>query len=322
MTAESRARGDAEDILLSADHYRRQLETVANNATVALFVMDEHQQCSYMNPAAELLTGYTLTEVLGRALHDVIHHTRPDGTPYPLSECPIDQAFPENNREQGEEVFVHKDGSFYPVAYTASPIREHGTPIGTIIEVRDISAEKHAEAELRERTHQAELLADIGRVLTGTDLIQMKLQRCAEAIVQHVAASLARVWIMDEETDMLVLNASAGLHTHLDGPHGRIRVGEYKIGRIAQERRPHLTNQVVDDPHVHDQDWAAREGLVGFAGYPLIAEDRVVGVLAAFFRHPLSDASHATLASVSDSIAVAIGRAGAETARTQLLARL
>ena len=130
---------------LDAD--RRVLETIAENATLALFVMDARQQCTYMNPAAERLTGFTLGEVQGRALHDVIHHTRPDGSPYPLAECPIDRAFPQNMREQGEEVFVHKDGSFYEVAFTASPIREGGRTVGTIIEVRDVREEKARERE-------------------------------------------------------------------------------------------------------------------------------------------------------------------------------
>ncbi len=76
-------------------------------------------------------------------------HTRPDGSPYPLCECPIDQAFPENNQEQGEEVFVRRDGSFYPVGFTASPIRnEHGEPIGTVIEARNIEEELRAKAAL------------------------------------------------------------------------------------------------------------------------------------------------------------------------------
>lgn len=155
----------------SSQYYKRYLETVCDNATLALFVMDEFQHCVYMNPAAEQLTGFMLDEVQGRALHDIIHHTRPDGSPYPLCECPIDQAFPQNNQEQGEEVFVHRDGHFYPVAYTASPIREGGQPIGTVIEVRDITQEKldaqarqdalNLERQLRQEAEQAKARLDI-----------------------------------------------------------------------------------------------------------------------------------------------------------------
>jgi PAS domain S-box-containing protein len=134
---------------------RRLLETVANNATLALFIMDARQQCVYMNPAAEELTGYTLAEVQGRALHYFVHHTRPDGSPYPLEECPIDRAFLQNNREKGTEIFVHKNGTFYPVAFTASPVREEGRPSGTIVEVRDIGEEQLRAAE-REQLLQSE----------------------------------------------------------------------------------------------------------------------------------------------------------------------
>jgi PAS domain S-box-containing protein len=140
-----------------AEHYRRQLDALAQNATLALFIMDEHQRCTYMNPAAEQLTGYTLAEVQGKALHDYVHHTRPDGTPYPLEECPIDRAFPQNMREQGEETFVHRDGRFYPVAFTASPIRDGGRTVGTIIEARDITEERRAEAERRRLVTELEL---------------------------------------------------------------------------------------------------------------------------------------------------------------------
>ena len=144
----------------------RRLNAIVNNSTMAIFLMDDRQHCIFMNHAAEALTGYRLEETLGRPLHDVVHHQYPDGSPYPLDECPIDQAFPECDRMQGEEVFVHKDGHFYPVAFTASPINgDDGQPIGTIIEVRDLTQEKAREAALKESESRFRNMADHAPVM-------------------------------------------------------------------------------------------------------------------------------------------------------------
>jgi PAS domain S-box-containing protein len=127
----------------------RRLNAVLDNASVAIFLMDDRQHCAYMNSAAEALTGYSLAETQGRPLHDVVHHSYPDGRPFLISECAIDRAFPENAHTSGEEVFVHKDGGFYPVAFVASPIRDDASKtIGTIIEVRDIREERAAAEAL------------------------------------------------------------------------------------------------------------------------------------------------------------------------------
>jgi PAS domain S-box-containing protein len=144
----------------------RRLNAIVNNSTMAIFLMDDRQQCIFMNAAAEALTGYRLEEALDRPLHDVVHHQRPDGSPYPLAECPIDRAFPERERMQGEEVFVHKDGHFYPVAFTASPILgDDGQPIGTIIEARDLTVEKARDAALRESESRFRNMADHAPVM-------------------------------------------------------------------------------------------------------------------------------------------------------------
>lgn len=144
--------GAAVKVSNALEDTHRRLEAVLNNASVAIFLMDDRQHCVYMNRAAEQLTGFTVDEVvaLHKPLHDIIHHTYPDGRPFPLHECAIDRAFPEHNQMQGEEVFVHKDGSFYPVAFTASPIRDEASKtIGTIIEVRNITQEKIAAERQR-----------------------------------------------------------------------------------------------------------------------------------------------------------------------------
>ena len=138
------------------------------------------------------------------------------------------------------------------------------------------------------------------------------LQRCAEGLVEHLDAAFARIWTLNQQDNVLELRASAGMYTHLDGPHSRVPVGKYKIGLIAQERKPHLTNAVVGDPRVSDQEWARREGMVAFAGYPLVVDDRLVGVMAMFARQTLSEATLEAMASVADEIAVGIERKTAQ----------
>src|SRR2546422_6404123 len=132
---------------------------------------------------------------------------------------------------------------------------------------------RRAQTALLERARLAELTSDVGSALTQTGSLRETLQRCAEALVRHLDVAFASIWTLDEATSTLELQASAGIYTHIDGPHSRVRLGQFKIGMIAQERRPHLTNHVVGDPQVHDQEWARREGMVAFAGYPLRSEE-------------------------------------------------
>ncbi|MES2724468.1 MAG: PAS domain S-box protein [Pseudomonadota bacterium] len=135
----------------------RRLDSILDNTTMAVFLMDERQHCVFMNKAAEQLTGYAFHETVGRPLHDVIHHTHPDGSHFPISECAIDRAFPENAGTQGEEIFVHKDGSFYPVAFTASPMQDDESKVvGTIIEARNISGEKRTEETRKLLMHEVD----------------------------------------------------------------------------------------------------------------------------------------------------------------------
>lgn len=133
------------------------LDSILANTTMAVFLMDDRQHCVFMNKAAEELTGFTLLETTGRPLHDVIHHSYPDGSPFPLSECAIDRALPEQAQTQGEEVFVHKDGHFYPVAFTASPLYgDDESAVGTVIEVRDITNDKRNEEARKLLMHEVE----------------------------------------------------------------------------------------------------------------------------------------------------------------------
>lgn len=174
---------------------RQRLEAVLNNATVAVILMDARQHCVYMNKAAEDLTGFTLSEVLqfNLPLHDIVHHTHPDGRAFPIHECPIDRAFPECNQTQGEAMFVSPNGKFYPVAFTASPVRDHSSKtVGTVIELRNIAAEK--EAQERQRMLTNEMNHRVKNTLAMVQAIAwqtFKKRDDSDKAVEHFNARLA-----------------------------------------------------------------------------------------------------------------------------------
>jgi signal transduction histidine kinase len=168
--------------------------------------------------------------------------------------------------------------------------------------------------DAEERARHALLGEAVSAAVTSEPTLERALQRCAEALVEHLGAAFTRVWTLEPGSDVLRLRASAGMYTHLDGEHAAVPVGALKIGRIAAERRPHLTNEVAVDPWISHPEWARREGMVSFAGYPLLAEGELLGVLALFARHPLSQATLQALGSVAGRVAVAVRRWRAEAA--------
>jgi signal transduction histidine kinase len=193
-----------------------------------------------------------------------------------------------------------------PVADGDGGIREW---IGALTDVDELA---RAEAAQREYGALSAFAADVGVALVQRDPLPGVLQRCTESIVLHLGATFARIWTLNDDLQMLELQASAGLYTHKDGRHSRVPIGQYKIGMIAAERKPHLTNEVIGDPRVHDQQWAKDIGLVAFAGYPLLVDDRLVGVMAMFARHRLSVTTIDALAAVANSVAIGIDRKRAE----------
>jgi len=164
--------------------------------------------------------------------------------------------------------------------------------------------------KLNERVKLAELVAEIGQALTEEPDLRSSLQRCSDALAAHSAAAFVRIWVLDTEGEILELQASSGLHTSINGAHSHLRLSDYphKVGIIAREKKPFLTNEVVGNPHFHNQPWVAAQGIVSFAGYPLVLQQHLVGVIALFAQQPLGETVLSTLESINRQIAVSIDR--------------
>jgi len=201
------------------------------------------------------------------------------------------------------------DGEYRWFLFRAVPLQDQrGQVVKWYGTSTDIEDRKQTEEIRIAQSCQAGVRADVSVAFAKPAHLREILRGCAEAIVRHLDAAFARIWSSNKDGNMLELQASAGMYTRLDGSYSRIPIGDLKVGWIAREKKPHLTNDVLSDPRIHDKRWAQAGGFVSFAGYPLIVEERVVGVMALFARHPLSKVTLDTLASVADTIAQGIER--------------
>jgi PAS domain S-box-containing protein len=186
----------------------------------------------------------------------------------------------------------------------------------------DITERKRAEEVRARQTVEAALRAEVSMALTEPSLsLEAMLHRCAEAMVRHLDAALARVWTLNEDEQVLVLRAAVGGGPRMDDWQDRVKVGDPGVGRIALERKPYMTNDLARDPSLGEEGVVWPTGMPAFAGYPLLVEDRLVGVTAVFARRALADQTVEFLASVADAMAQGLERKRLEEERDGLLAR-
>lgn len=149
---------------------------------------------------------------------------------------------------------------------------------------------------------------DIARAISGSLDPERIARQITDALVERFPCVFARLWLL-EDPQTLRLLASSGLHTRTDGSFARVPLGAFKVGKIAQNCVPFLSNHLADESWVKDRDWAIANGICGFAGYPLLAGDRAIGVLAAFSREAFADEFLEVLQVLSMTAAVALDAA-------------
>ena len=312
LLAEIGGRQRAEEALRASE---QRLQDILDNTTAVIFVKDLELRYILVNREYERRFRVQRDQIRGKTdfdihPHDVAETVRANDRHVIETGAPV----------QFEEVVPMAEGERHYVVVKFLLCDRMEKPYAVCGIATDITAWKRAEDLQARRARQAALRADIHAAFSsGTEnALQTMLQRSAEAVVRHLDAAFARIWTLNDQQDVLELQASAGLYTRLDGEHARVPVGKLKIGLIAQQRKPHLTNDVLNDPRISNPEWAKQERMVSFAGYPLVVEGRVIGVLAMFARKILGQDTLEALEVVADTIAQGIERKRAE----EKLARL
>jgi PAS domain S-box-containing protein len=151
-------RSAAEDELA---RIKRQNELILEAAGEGIYGLDCEGKTTFLNPAAAHMLGFDMKALIGQPMHSLLHHTRPDGSPFPKEACPIYAAFKDGAvHHVDDEVFWRKDGSSFPVDYTSTPIRENGKLAGAVVVFKDITERKQAEQELRRAYAEVERMKD------------------------------------------------------------------------------------------------------------------------------------------------------------------
>ena len=123
-----------------ADFLREQTDSILSSAAEGIYSQDPDGLCVLVNPAVTSMTGFSLEELRGKRIHNLLHHSHPDGSPYRLEDCPILGVEREGEPIHSvEDVFWRKDGSSFPVEFTAVPIHEDGAITGIVVTFHDIT---------------------------------------------------------------------------------------------------------------------------------------------------------------------------------------
>lgn len=135
-------------------------QAVMANMGEGLYTLDTRGLVTYINPAAERLFGWSSAELLGRKMHDVTHFRYPDGRPFPADECAGLQVLQAGKvLSNHEDVFIRKDGTFFPVVYSSAPIASDNGIVGLVVVFRDVTARKQTEEALRRSRENLRALA-------------------------------------------------------------------------------------------------------------------------------------------------------------------
>ncbi|QRK12348.1 PAS domain-containing protein [Archangium violaceum] len=214
------------------------------------------------------------------------------------------------------------DGSYAVTLARAVPLLDAKKQVREWIGTStDVTAQRQAEEasrrlESEQRARELEVLrAQVSEVLSREDTPARLIQACAEVVVRNLTVlPMAQLWTWNREARALLLEGHAGISVPTAFQPTRFELGEGLVGKVGQERKPLLINDVLRHSGLRSRDWIQTQGLVSFLGTPLLVRGQLVGVLAVFGLRPLEEETLATLSTVAEAMAQGLERRRAELA--------
>ena len=257
-----------------------------------VYGIDTVGSCIYVNQAALTLLGYERAdELLGRNMHAAIHHTRPNGSPFPQAECPLLQtAVTGRPVRLSNETLWRRDGTSFLTEYSAFPVRVGERIIGSAITFSDVSVRRDVQRRLA-------VQYAVTRLLAGTDADEELPDRILQTIGDGLGWDAALFWRRETSLDGVEILRSTATWARSGGTRDaglglrRDRVMQFDLGlpgRAWATRAPIHVDDMSADADDPNNLIIARSGLRSGFAFPLLDGETVIGAIEFFSARPIA----------------------------------
>jgi formate hydrogenlyase transcriptional activator len=285
---------------------------VLNSAAEGIFGCDSQGTCLFCNDAAVRLLGYeNQNELLGQNMHRLEHHTRKDGSPFPLDECPIYVGFLENRGVHiDDDVFWRKDGSSFPVEYFSHPLVREGKTVGAVVTFFDITERRRAEDELRKSEERKRTLLEINNAIINNLTQEALFASVYEAIRCVISFDRAAFLFYQPNSRTLKLvsmdSASESKFFQV-GKEYELEESQ-KSAWVLEHQEVVTRGDLEEEPRTVGERRLVEEGIQSYCVVPLVAMGESIGTFTLWSetRNRYTQADAELLREVANQIAIAI----------------
>ena len=275
-----------ESLRRNEEQTRLILESVGDG----IYGIDLKGSIFFENSGAAKMLGYSPEELLGMSSHDTLHHSRKDGTPYPIADCPIHRSMRYGVvRLVEDEVFWRKDGSSFPVEYTTAPIRNNQQElIGAVVAFRDIADRKDAENRIMRLNRVHAVLSRINMLIVRVRERDELFKEACRIAVEAGAFKMAWIGVINPQTlDGKVVAWHGVEQAYVDNIRLTVRDGTPESDRPAcralRSMQPVICNDIAKEPSlILRRDDLLKTGCKSVGCFPLIVAGQREGVMALF----------------------------------------